>query len=219
MRIIVLAIALSVLAVALPAQENSQVSIVAILVDEQLNQKPVPRLLLVVRPESEEWKSEVRTGFDGKTKIDLPPGRYNVSSLSSVRLANAEYSWSLTIEVPGTRELVLSNDNAIAHQLAPPPALALAPKTAKDLFPVLKDSVVTVWSEFGHGTGFFVDTSGLVLTNEHVVGGSNYLAVQSDPQHKIAAKLIEQDATSDLAVLWVAPAAFPSIKPVQLANV
>src|SRR5262245_36176928 len=45
-------------------------------------------------------------------------------------------------------------------------------------FQKLQNAVVTVWSEFGHGTGFFVDDKGLVLTNQHVVGPSEYLAVQ-----------------------------------------
>jgi hypothetical protein len=75
---------------------------------------------------------------------------------------------------------------------------------------------VTVRSETGHGTGFFVDNKGLVLTNEHVVGNSGYLAVQFDREHKIPARLIAVDAQRDVALLWVNMAAFPNAVPAPL---
>ena len=68
-------------------------------------------------------------------------------------------------------------------------------------FKRLQNSVVTVWSEFGHGTGFIVDSAGLVLTNQHVVGPSEYIAVQFDEQRKLAAVLLAADPEKDIAVL------------------
>jgi S1-C subfamily serine protease len=47
-------------------------------------------------------------------------------------------------------------------------------------FQVLKNGVFTVWSEFGHGTGFLISSDGLVLTNQHVIGPSEYIALQFD---------------------------------------
>ena len=64
-------------------------------------------------------------------------------------------------------------------------------------------SVVTVWSEFGHGTGFIVDPKGLILTSQQVIGPSEIIAVQFDPQHKVAATLLASDNEKDIAVLWV----------------
>jgi hypothetical protein len=64
------------------------------------------------------------------------------------------------------------------------------------------DSVVTVWSEFGHGTGFIVDPKGLILTSQRVIGSSEIIAVQFDPQHKVAATLVASDNKKDIAVLW-----------------
>jgi hypothetical protein len=76
--------------------------------------------------------------------------------------------------------------------------------------------VVTVRSESGHGTGFFVDAKGLILTNQHVVGNSEYLAVQFDRTHKIVAKLIAADPQKDVALLSVNIAALPNASPAPL---
>jgi len=43
-----------------------------------------------------------------------------------------------------------------------------------------------------------------------VVGQSQYLAVQFDREHKIAARLIASDAQKDVALLWANMGAFPA---------
>ena len=75
---------------------------------------------------------------------------------------------------------------------------------------------MTVRSESGHGTGFFVDNKGLILTNQHVVANSEYLAVQFDRSHKIPAKLIAADPQKDVALLSVNMAALPNASPAPL---
>ena len=70
-------------------------------------------------------------------------------------------------------------------------------------FQQLQASVLTVWSEFGSGTGFIIDDAGLVLTSQHVVGPSEYIAVQFDKKRKIPAKLLASDPERDVAVLWI----------------
>jgi len=62
-----------------------------------------------------------------------------------------------------------------------------------------------------------VDGKGLILTNQHVVAQSQYLAVQFDREHKIAARLIASDAQKDVALLWVNMSALPSATPAVLA--
>ena len=60
-------------------------------------------------------------------------------------------------------------------------------------FKELQTSVVTVWIEIGHGTGFIFDLQGLVLTNRHVIGPSEYIAVQFDQKTKVPARLLASD--------------------------
>jgi len=70
-------------------------------------------------------------------------------------------------------------------------------------FQQLQASVLTVWSEFGSGTGFIIDEAGLVLTSQHIIGPSEYIAVQFDKKRKIPAKLLASDPDTDVAVIWI----------------
>lgn len=85
-------------------------------------------------------------------------------------------------------------------------------------FKRLQNGVVTVWSEFGHGTGFIISKDGLIVTNQHVVGPSEYIAVQFDPLHKIQAALLAADPGRDVAVLWCDLSAFPGAISLELAK-
>jgi hypothetical protein len=84
---------------------------------------------------------------------------------------------------------------------------------------VMFDSVVTVWSEFGHGTGFIVDKKGLILTSQRVIGPSEIITVQFDPQHKVAATLLAADNEKDIAVLWANLAPCPNCVAAPIAGV
>ena len=83
-------------------------------------------------------------------------------------------------------------------------------------FQELQASVVTVWSEFGNGTGFIIDDAGLVLTSQHIVGPSDYIAVQFDRKRKVPAKLLASDPEADVAVLWINLDALPDASVASL---
>jgi S1-C subfamily serine protease len=100
---------------------------------------------------------------------------------------------------------------AMLRALAPPPP-ATRGRVKDEMtthFQRLQNAVLTVWSETGHGTGFIVDTRGLIVTNYHVVGPSEYIAVQFDEKRRIRAVRLEGDPLRDVAVLWADTAAFP----------
>jgi S1-C subfamily serine protease len=87
-------------------------------------------------------------------------------------------------------------------------------------FQRLQTSVVTVWSETGHGTGFIFDKDGLIMTNQHVVGPSEYIAIQFDDKRKIPAALLASNPERDVAILWVDLTMLPeaTIAPIAAAT-
>jgi putative serine protease PepD len=61
------------------------------------------------------------------------------------------------------------------------------------------------------GSGFLLDSQGHVVTNEHVVEGSNTFTIRfGEEGPAIAGKLLGKDASTDLAVISVDPAKVPA---------
>ena len=67
--------------------------------------------------------------------------------------------------------------------------------------------------EVGEGTGFFVSSDGLILTNKHVVydKDAEYLVITSDKK-KYQAKVLARDPSADIAILKVKGKNFPYLK-------
>jgi putative serine protease PepD len=55
------------------------------------------------------------------------------------------------------------------------------------------------------GTGFVVDSSGLIVTNEHVIDGATSITVTLSDGSELKATLVGKDSSSDLALLKVDP--------------
>jgi len=220
---------LAVLAIALlcgsiSAQVQSvRIKIQVVLIDRDLNLKPVPKLALSLRGLSETGEGEeimLKTGLDGRAEVDIPPGRYQLSTPQPVEFQGKRYTWELELALSKPEEtLELTNDNAKVSGATPEePSRKTDELTIQ--FKRLQNSVVTVWSEIGHGTGFIVDAKGLVLTNQHVVGPSEIIAVQFDQKRKVRAILLAADPEKDVAVLWANLAALPDaiVAPIAPAD-
>ncbi|HEX5225736.1 MAG TPA: trypsin-like peptidase domain-containing protein [Solirubrobacteraceae bacterium] len=69
------------------------------------------------------------------------------------------------------------------------------------------------------GTGIVVSSTGLILTNDHVVKGAGSITVSLDGQseHTRTARMVGEDAASDLALLRVSPEGIP-LHPLTLAG-
>jgi len=198
-----------------------KVHVHVVLVDSELNQKPVP-FLNVVFLKGDKTSFGVKTKLDGAAETALPPGAYTVTTAKPVDFDGKRYSWSVRVTLTGVEKTIdLTNENAKAEENDAASTRRSSGASSGDLteqFKKLKNTVVTVISESGHGTGFFVDGKGLILTNQHVVAQSQYLAVQFDREHKITARLIASDAQKDVALLWANMSALPSATPAVLAR-
>ena len=56
------------------------------------------------------------------------------------------------------------------------------------------------------GSGFVIDPSGLVVTNNHVISGADEITVITHDDTRLTAEIVGRDAKTDLAVLRVKPA-------------
>jgi S1-C subfamily serine protease len=200
--------------------ETVKIKVRIILVDKDLNQKPVPHLTVVLAADSAAPNnpSEVKTDFGGYAELQMPPGKYRITTPQGVDFQGRHYAWESEINVSdGSISVDLSNDNARITDASPvEPARKLDDLTL--MFQKYQKSVVTVWSEIGSGTGFIVDPAGLVMTNQHVIGPSELISVQFDAKRKVAAKVLAFDAERDVAVLYADLSAFPSAMAAPIAT-
>jgi S1-C subfamily serine protease len=199
----------------------TKVRLRVILVDKDLNQKPVPHLTIEFSSEniSPNSSQELKTDFAGVAEFQAPAGKYRLTTPQGVDYQGRHYTWEMETGVSGESvSLDLSNDNARAADLNP----VESPRKVEDLtvmFQKYRESVVTVWSEIGSGTGFIVDSAGLVMTNQHVIGPSELISIQFDAKKKVAAKVLAYDADRDVAILNADLSAFPGAIAAPLARV
>lgn len=216
-----LALALFCLATAeLSAQAlEGKLTIKAAIVDSSLNVKPLPKQTFIIeRKDSPDKRSKISTSFDGRATLSLPAGDYTLSSDAPLEFESKRYAWQVEFKIEAGKETVLelSNDNAIVTELPALPKRRVTEEAA--LFARLRDGVVTVEGELGHGTGFIIDERGLVLTNQHVISTSREVRVQFDRRRKVRANVLEQDADKDIAVLWINLEACSECRPLKLAQ-
>ena len=109
---------------------------------------------------------------------------------------------------------------------APQPAASTVTRAAADVSGVsgiyadAAPAVAYVEAGGGSGSGFLIDAQGHVVTNEHVVqAGTNYTVTFGSKGDALPAKLVGEDASTDLAVLEVDPDDVPAeTKPLPLAS-
>ncbi len=90
--------------------------------------------------------------------------------------------------------------------------------------PASKQSEASSRKGGSQGTGFFIDTSGLVVTNSHIVANADKIAIKLTDGTELEAEIVGEDARTDIAVLRIKSAktltalAFGDSSKVRLAE-
>jgi len=139
------------------------------------------------------------------TKIENPDKKQENTVIDTVKQTNpAVVSIIITKEVP--KYEVYNDPNQNSNPFG-------------DLLPGFKFNVPqyrqngTEKKEVGGGSGFFVSSDGLIVTNRHVVGADNVeYTVYTNDGKKYDAKVIARDQVLDIALIKVTGSGFPHLK-------
>src|SRR4051812_37708114 len=100
----------------------------------------------------------------------------------------------------------------------PGPALVGAKQTGDvaAIYAAARNSVVSIKTSSGSGTGFIVDADGTIVTNAHVVGTESTVQVQFADDETVTGRVGGIDRSSDLAVVKISTSR--TLKPLALAD-
>ena len=107
----------------------------AVLVDSDLNLKPVARHVMVLDDTPSKGAAQrIVLDFDGRAEVSVPPGRYILQSERPVEFQGKTYRWRMPLDLQAgeTRGLDLAGDNATVE--APPVTKPTAAPTGAGSF-------------------------------------------------------------------------------------
>lgn len=216
----VLSLSLAAFVLPTPAQSPEISTIKVSVVDSELVLRNVPKFALVIRKLGQDASADARviTSSDGRATTSLLPGYYTIASEQPLVFQNRSFSWNVTIAVDkvGPNIFELSNDNAKISSIGGVTSDRDISRGG-EMFKALRDGVVTVQGELEPGTGFIIDATGLILTNQHVIDQSNDIRVRFDKNTAVKARVVSVDKERDLAILQVDLCAFPTARVLEIA--
>ena len=203
-----------------PRQQPTSVLHIRVALVDGDQTTPVPRhsLLLSNNPSSAAPRLIV-TRADGTADVELRPGNYTIESDRAVTFHGKAYQWTQIVDIVAGRDTVLNltSDNAEVQTSSDTTAAAPLEADSALLVPKWKDSVVALWSPTSRASGFVIDTSGVIVTNQKTIGAAKSVEVQLTPVVKVAATVLATDAERDIAVLWIDPTVISALSPVPLS--
>ncbi len=214
-----------------PVDTMATVRLRAAVVGSDLTVRALPQLdLWVISPRGD--TTRLSTDLEGRVDRSFKTGVYRIESAQPYEIAGSRYRWGLyqtfqkdggTIELTQKNATVETVAVTSATTASTPTGGATATKdsaktpaapaftkirTEKELFEDYRSGLFTVYGS-QRGTGFLADSSGLVLTNAHLLEGADEVRVQTDSNIKVYARRLVVDPAHDLAVLAIAPRRCP----------
>jgi S1-C subfamily serine protease len=211
------------LLVELSAQPPDILRIKVTIVDADGHARPVPRhALLISENPSSAAPQRAITALDGTAEVRLRPGNYTVESDQPLLFQGKVYEWRQTLDVVQGQvsSLELTAGNAVVEAASSILPSASSPSGGEGNTSALlidwQNSVVSIWSATGLGSGFLIDARGLIATNQRLVGKATTLEVQLSPTEKVTARVLSKDPDRNVAILWIDPRALGAARPVKL---
>jgi S1-C subfamily serine protease len=108
---------------------------------------------------------------------------------------------------------------AVLNTTAPAAHTVSASETPTQIYNSTHPGVVKITTESGLGTGIVLDKQGDILTNDHVVDGSNRFNVSFDSSNAThSARLVGTDPSDDLAVIKLTDTSGVNLQPLTLGD-
>lgn len=194
---------------------TGSLKLTAVIITDDLSVKPVPAAEFVIVNENAVQPATVTTNLQGIATVDLVPGKYILKSARPVVYLGKSLSWAKPFEIKDAVETdlqITSNDAEVAEITS-----GRQFDDAGKLYSRLKNSVVTIETDSGNGSGFIVSPN-LIVTNGHVVEGALTVRVRFSKGQKVKAILLAQDKQRDVAVVAADLSSFPSASVCRLAK-
>ncbi|MBA3831447.1 MAG: serine protease [Chthoniobacterales bacterium] len=205
-----------------PVDTAITVRLRAAVVGSDLTVRALPQLdLWIISPRGD--TTRVSTDLEGRVERSFKPGVYRIESTQVYEMNGSKYKWGLyatfqkdagtieltqknatveTVTVTSTGPNQAQKDSIAKDSTTKALAAAKKSRTEKELFDDYRSGLFTVYGS-QRGTGFLADSSGLVLTNAHLLDGADEVRVMLDSSTKVYARRLVVDNAHDLAVLAI----------------
>ena len=150
-------------------------------------------------PDETDAPAELDSTIDEVPRAELRTDRqtaYHKGFLAGMGAANEIGSEHDTPSSPGTSELNIRFVGAA--DLSDQSKSSLA-----EVIERIQDGVVQVTAGSGRGSGFIIDESGVVVTNEHVVRGQGTVGIWLTNGRSYGGEVLARDSTTDLALVQI----------------
>lgn len=138
-------------------------------------------------------------GYEGAFRSDSVEMAIYDAFRESTRTLLADPSYRAIVLAPAARST--SATPAVAESIR----LAAKPITGKRTVGDAAGSVVAIFAEKGHGSGFLVSDDGYVITNQHVVGAGKFVKVRWSDGFETVGEVVRSDRRRDVALIKTDP--------------
>ena len=135
-----------------------------------------------------------RSDLDGNREIYI----MNTDGSNPIRLTESSATDSFPRWAPRKRGVEVSEASVII-----PDAGSLEAMTEEEVFANARSAMVRIVTNRASGSGFIIETGGLVLTNNHVISDAEQITVYLDDGTPFIGKVVGRDLVRDLAVLRI----------------